>query len=170
MNPEQAAVVSGFLLQGIENESKTTRRVIAAVPEDKHDYRPDPNARTAFELAWHVAASDIYFLNGVASGEFAAGGERPPEIKTIADVLAWYDKALPESLAKVKALSAEKLTKEINFHGVFNAPAVQYLIVANNHGIHHRGQLATYLRPMGAKVPRIYGGSFDEPMQRAAQT
>jgi uncharacterized damage-inducible protein DinB len=38
----------------------------------------------------------------------------------------------------------------------------------NNHSIHHRGQLATYLRPMGAKVPRIYGGSADEPMELPA--
>jgi uncharacterized damage-inducible protein DinB len=28
--------------------------------------------------------------------------------------------------------------------------------------IHHRGQLSTYLRPMGAKVPSIYGKSGDE--------
>ena len=28
--------------------------------------------------------------------------------------------------------------------------------------IHHRGQLATYLRGMGAKVPSIYGPSADE--------
>jgi uncharacterized damage-inducible protein DinB len=36
-----------------------------------------------------------------------------------------------------------------------------------NHGIHHRGQLMTYLRPMGSKVPSIYGGSADEPFQGA---
>jgi uncharacterized damage-inducible protein DinB len=28
-------------------------------------------------------------------------------------------------------------------------------------GIHHRGQLSTYLRPMGAAVPSIYGPSAD---------
>ena len=170
MNAEQAKVVANFLLSTTENEAKTTRKVIAAVPEDKHAYRPDPNARTAFELAWHLAGADVYFLTGVADGEFKAGGERPAEIKTIADIVAWYDKNLPQCLAKVRALPAEKLTQPINFHGVFNFPAVQYLMVLNNHGIHHRGQLASYLRPMGSKVPMIYGGSFDEPMQMAAQT
>jgi uncharacterized damage-inducible protein DinB len=38
----------------------------------------------------------------------------------------------------------------------------------NNHSIHHRGELATYLRPMGSKVPSIYGGSYDEPLPAAA--
>ncbi len=170
MNPEQAAVLTSFLLSGFENEANITRKVIAAVPEDKHDYRPDPNARTAFELAWHLAQADIYFLNGVASGDFTSRVERPSEIKTIADIIAWYDKNLPESLARVRALPAEKLTQPINFHGVFNFPAIQYLMIRNNHGIHHRGQLATYLRPMGSKVPKIYGGSFDEPMQMAARS
>jgi uncharacterized damage-inducible protein DinB len=27
--------------------------------------------------------------------------------------------------------------------------------------VHHRGQLSTYLRPMGGKVPAIYGPSAD---------
>lgn len=170
MNPEQAAVLASFLLASFENEAKITRKVIAAVPEDRHDYRPDPYARTAFELAWHLAQADMYFLNCVASGEFTSRAERSPEIKTIADIIAWYDKNLPESLAKVRALPAEKLTQPIDFHGVFSFPAIQYLMIRNNHSVHHRGQLATYLRPMGSKVPKIYGGSFDEPMQMAARS
>jgi uncharacterized damage-inducible protein DinB len=44
-------------------------------------------------------------------------------------------------------------------------PVVFYLTFVNNHSIHHRGQLAAYLRPMGSKVPAIYGGSADEPWQ-----
>ena len=56
----------------------------------------------------------------------------------------------------------------VNFYGVFNLPAVLYLGFLNNHSIHHRGELATYLRPMGSKVPAIYSGSYDEPFQPAA--
>jgi uncharacterized damage-inducible protein DinB len=29
--------------------------------------------------------------------------------------------------------------------------------------VHHRGQITTYLRPMGSTVPQIYGPSADEP-------
>ena len=46
-------------------------------------------------------------------------------------------------------------------------PNATYLGFANNHSVHHRGQLAAYLRAMGSKVPAIYGDSADEPMRRA---
>lgn len=46
-------------------------------------------------------------------------------------------------------------------------PAASFPGMANNHGVHHRGQLAAYLRAMGSKVPAIYGGSADEPMPGA---
>jgi uncharacterized damage-inducible protein DinB len=62
-------------------------------------------------------------------------------------------------------MSPAQLATPIEFFGVFNLPAAFYLQFLNNHSIHHRGELATYLRPMGSKVPQIYGGSYDEPFQ-----
>jgi uncharacterized damage-inducible protein DinB len=61
------------------------------------------------------------------------------------------------------------LLTPVEFFGVFNLPAAFYLGFLNNHSIHHRGELATYLRPMGSKVPSIYGGSYDEPFQSPAR-
>ena len=69
--------------------------------------------------------------------------------------------------ADVEAMTAEQLLTPVNFFGVFNMPSVYYLGFLNNHSIHHRGELATYLRPMGSKVPSIYGGSYDEPFRPA---
>jgi len=57
----------------------------------------------------------------------------------------------------------EQLANPVDFAGVFKMPAVFYLGFVNNHCVHHRGQLAGFLRPMGSKVPSIYGGSADEP-------
>ena len=58
-------------------------------------------------------------------------------------------------------MPADKLTPTLSFFGAFNWPAVQFIGFANNHSIHHRGQLAAYLRAMGSKVPNIYGPSAD---------
>ena len=69
---------------------------------------------------------------------------------------------------KVRGMTAEQLGTPVEFFGVFNLPAAFYLQFMNNHSIHHRGELATYLRPMGSKVPQIYGGSHDEPFQPPA--
>lgn len=166
MNPEQAAFLAQVFVQGLEREYETTKKVIAAVPEGKKDYCPDPNARSAFDLASHIATSEVWFLDGIANGEFASG--EAPKFGTIAEVLAFYEKQFPAGLAKVKALPPENLAKMIPAFGMLNLPAVAYLGFLNNHSIHHRGQLAVYLRPMGSKVPSIYGGSHDEPLQMPA--
>jgi uncharacterized damage-inducible protein DinB len=158
-----------MMLDGILREAEITKKVIAAVPDAASSYRPDPNARTAKELAWHIANSDVQFLDGVAALQFTmANPDRKPE--TSAEVVAWYDQNMKRGAARVAALTPEQLLTPVNFYNVFNLPAVLYLGFLNNHSIHHRGELATYLRPMGAKVPSIYGGSYDEPFQPPASS
>jgi uncharacterized damage-inducible protein DinB len=167
MSPEFAAGYCAMMLNGIAREAEITKKVIAAVPDTASSYKPDPSARTAKELAWHLANSDIQFLDGVADLKFSMETpEHKPE--TSAEVVAWYDERMKSGIARVAALTPEQLLTPISFFGVFNYPAVVYLSFLNNHSIHHRGELATYLRPMGSKVPSIYGGSYDEPFQPPA--
>src|SRR6202051_4782550 len=164
--PEFAMAYCGMMLDGFDREVTTTKRVLAAIPEGKKDYRPDPNARTAWELAWHLANTDVQFLDGIAGLKFtmAAPAEKP---KTVTELVDWYDKNINRSADRVRALSPQQLLTPIQFF-TFNLPAAFYLGFLNNHSIHHRGELATYLRPMGSNVPSIYGGSFDDPFQAAA--
>ena len=77
---------------------------------------------------------------------------------------------IPESYAQPDVFP--QLLQPIDFRGMFKMPALGYVQIAINHSIHHRGQLSMYLRPMGAKVPSIYGESYDarEARERAAQT
>jgi uncharacterized damage-inducible protein DinB len=157
-----------MMIDGFSREVETTKRVLSAIPEGNKDYRPDPHARTAWELAWHIANTDTQFLDGIADLKFSmatpAETEKP---KTVPELVDWYDKNMKRGMSRVGALSAEQLQTPIQFF-TFNFPAAFYLAFLNNHSIHHRGELATYLRPMGSKVPSIYGGSFDEPFQAAA--
>jgi uncharacterized damage-inducible protein DinB len=97
-----------------------------------------------------------------------SGGE-PPVPPKISDILSWYETNYADRIAKLKALPADKLTQVIPAFGVFELPAVMYLNFMLMHMAHHRGQLSAYLRPMGSKVPRIYGGSADEPFEMPAQ-
>jgi len=163
LTPEFALGLRAVMLDGFKREAETTKRVIAAIPDAKSTYKPDPHARTGWELAWHLANSDIQFLDGIASLKFTMGTAPADKPTDIAGVVAWYDRNLQRTIAKVEALTGEQLLTPVNFAGVFNMPAVFYLGFLNNHSIHHRGELATYLRPMGSKVPAIYGGSYDEP-------
>lgn len=173
MKPEQAAFLRDFFVETLKQEAKTTRRVLEAVPDGKGSYRPDDKSRTGSELAWHIAASDAWFLDGILAGNFDMktdnSGKVPDDVKTTADVVAFYDKNYIAKIDKVSALSGDACAKVVNFFGVFDFPLAVYVSWLASHQIHHRGQLCAYLRAMGGKVPNIYGGSFDEPMQMAAQ-
>ncbi len=165
MSPDFLLALRGVFLQSFASEHPVTKKVIAAIPDENHDYRPDPKAKTAIELGWHIASVDIWFLDSIAALSFAMGGaEKPADLQSGVSIAAWYEKALPAAIAKVEAMSAEQLGTPVDFFGMFNFPAVFYLQFLMNHSIHHRGQLSTYLRPMGSKCPSIYGGSADEPM------
>jgi len=167
--PEFALTYRDMMLDGFAREVETTKRVLAAVPDGKKDYRPDPCARTAWELVWHLANTDVQFLDGIAGLKFTmANPSAEDKPKTIAEVVDWYDRNIKRGADRVRALSGAQLLTPVDFLGVFNLPAAFYLAFLNNHSIHHRGELATYLRPMGSKVPSIYGGSYDEPFQAAA--
>ena len=156
-------------LPQLENEQKTTGKVIAAMPADKGDYTPDPKSMTAWALAKHIASSEIFFLSGIARGEFnQADGAVPDSITTPQQLVGWYNEQFAQAMAKIRTLSGDQLCKIVDFHGIFQLPAVAYAGFNTSHTIHHRGQLSAYLRPMGGKVPSIYGGSADEPFQMPA--
>jgi len=164
LTPEFALGYRAMMLDGIGREVEITKKVLAAVPDEKADYRPDPHARTARELALHIASVDVQFLDAIADMNFNKM-EGDQSITTSAETVAWYDENMKRGIARVQEMTAEKLMTPLNFLNIFTLPAVFYLGFLNNHSIHHRGELATYLRPMGSKVPSIYGGSHDEPFQ-----
>lgn len=160
---DSAVRIRDHMLEKLAKESNTTQRVIAAVPEDKKQYRPHPDSRSAWQLAVHLASSQVWFLNSVADRKFEWTGEEKEPAPTIAGVVQWRDAEIKKAAARVRAMTAEQLLTPVDFFGILKLPVVFYLEFDQDHCIHHRGQLSTYLRPMGAKVPDIYGGSFDEP-------
>jgi len=172
MNADQAKFLTEYFANMLENEGKTTARVLTAVPDSGKDYKPDEKSRTAWDLTTHLALGDVWFLDSIINGkfEFDADGEKQAasKFRNVNDVVEYYNREFPARLQQVRALPAEQLTKVVDFFGMMQMPNATYLGFANNHSIHHRGQLAAYLRAMGGKVPSIYGGSADEPMTAAA--
>lgn len=167
ISPDFAVASRDFALVSFEREMAATRRVIEAIPEDKKTWKPDPKAMTAEALAWHIAFVEPSMLMGIANLSFMSSDEEaaiqknvPP---TIADIVKHYDTNMPKALDRVRQMTPEQLLTPVDFFGAFNFPAFMYLEFDKVHSIHHRGWLASYLRPMGSKCPSIYGGSADEP-------
>ncbi|MGE0462253.1 MAG: DinB family protein [Vicinamibacterales bacterium] len=162
MTADQARAVAEVLGQQIQFEWMTPVKVLQAVPEDKKDRKPADSSRSAWELATHIAESDVWFLEGIINQQF--GEPTPSGASTVAQLVDWYKAQMPNRLERVLAMDGSKLAAVVDFFGM-KMPNAQYLVFQAVHNAHHRGQLSTYLRPMGAKVPSIYGGSADEPWQ-----
>jgi uncharacterized damage-inducible protein DinB len=166
LSPENATVICRFFLETIKAETEITKKVIRAVPDANSSYKPDPKSMSGHELAWHIPSVEVWFLDGIMAGEFVMA-EGPAAPSTIAAIVEWYETNVRERIARLAETPSENLTKVIPFFGM-EFPAVTYLSFLTHHTAHHRGQLSAYLRPMGGKVPSIYGGSADEPFQMAA--
>ena len=169
LTAEQATFLLNNILPALKLEYRTTKAVIQAIPADKGDYRPDPCARSAMELARHITVAENRFLETVLTGVFDVKAAALPEtVKTPSDLVAWYTENFERNFDALSKASAEQLTKVVDFRGMFQRPAVTFLQLSMVHSVHHRGQLSTYLRPMGAKVPAIYGESYDSAQAKQA--
>jgi uncharacterized damage-inducible protein DinB len=154
-----------LFLQFWEKEAAATRAVLSRIPEGS-DYRPDPKSRPAREIAWLIVREEIVLGEGLEKGALEWADVPPPA--TMSEVLDTYDRQHDTLTKGLMALSLAQWERKVPFlyqgqevmseTGYRNAWGFLFDI------IHHRGQISTYLRPMGAKVPQIYGPSADEPM------
>ena len=160
MTADQAKAIAEVIGQGLQGEWMHTYKAINAVPDAKKDFKPETNSRSAWELAKHIATCDVGFLHAVAANSFSVFPAKS-SAQTIPELADWYKHEMAKALERVLALDGNHLSQPVEAFGM-KLPSVNYLMFCNNHMIHHRGQLTTYLRPMGGKVPAMYGESFDE--------
>jgi uncharacterized damage-inducible protein DinB len=173
LQPDQASfLLHAAHLPALKNEQRITKTVIEAIPLDKGDYSPDSISKSAIDLAWHIVATENRFMDAVLTGAFdLTPNPRLESIKNSKDLAALYEADFASRFEKLGKMSNDQLLKIVDFRGIFQLPAVMYLGFVAHHSVHHRGQLSMYLRPMGAKVPSIYGESWDATEARkAAQT
>jgi uncharacterized damage-inducible protein DinB len=168
-NSEQATAVAAAMASIWQGELPATVRVISAVPDDRRDYRPDPRSRSAWDLVTHIAVADVWFIDSIERGVFefdADAAERAAaQFASVSEVAAFYEAKVPARLARLQRMSGDDLAAPVDFFGMITLSRAAWIGFANNHSVHHRGQLSTYLRAMGAKVPDIYGPSGDaEPV------
>ncbi len=161
MTPEHASFLASVIGKQLQTEWKFTYKVLSAVPADKNDFKPEPNARTAWDLAHHIAICDVGFLHAVAANSFSVFPAKT-SAKDMPSLAEWYKTEIVKAVEKLMAMDGVHLSQPVATPWGITLPSVLFALFCNNHMVHHRGQLSTYLRPMGSKVPAIYGGSFDE--------
>jgi uncharacterized damage-inducible protein DinB len=148
-------------------EAPLTQRLLAAVPDGNLSYRPDPKSRTAVELTAFVAGHAPILATLLQTGEVKGAQSAPP--KSIKDAAGVFAAMMPQVDKALKSVDEKTWEAKVgNIYGpdgsVFLSGPVGTLAWATLFDlIHHRGQLSTYVRPMGGKVPSIYGPSADDP-------
>jgi len=141
------------------DESKTTSKVLSRIPEGS-TYKPDPKSRTAQEIAWQIVCEEKMIIDALETGK--AEWAPPAMPATMKEIAAAYDKQSAEMTARWSALPASRWDGALEFFGS-SRPASPMAWSFLFDIVHHRGQITTYLRPMGSTVPQIYGPSGDEP-------
>ena len=141
------------------DESTTTHKVLSRIPEGS-DYRPDAKSRTAKEIAWQIVCEERMIIDALESGKATWNPSDTPA--TMKEVVTEYEKLSAEMPKRWADLPADKWNGTLQFFGHDRqaAPMAWSFLFDI---VHHRGQISTYLRPMGSKVPQIYGPSGDEP-------
>lgn len=152
---DEQSLFAGFWV----NESRTTRKVLARIPEGS-DYRPDPKSRTAQQIAWQIVCEEQMIIEALERG--TAVWAPSPMPGTMAEVLDAYVAQSAAMDERWKAVPPARWNGSIEFFGR-QRPAAPMAWSFLFDIVHHRGQISTYLRPMGSTVPQIYGPSGDEP-------
>ena len=149
-----------------KKEAPATRKVISRIPQERSDYRPEPKARNAREIAWLIVREEIILVEGLEKGVLE--WVEVPTPATIKEIVDTYDRHHENLTAKLERIDASRWDERVPF--MFGGREVMKETGNENawgfllDTIHHRGQLSTYLRPMGSTVPAIYGPSADESM------
>jgi uncharacterized damage-inducible protein DinB len=139
-------------------------RVLRALPQDRLDYKPHERSPSAAQIAWTLTSELSACCELTATGRVDWTPTPPPALD---QMVAAFERHHSELDALVARLDDQDWRRPGQFlvgsRVAMEQPIGDLLWLFLFDGIHHRGQLSTYIRPMGGRVPSIYGPSGDEP-------
>ena len=152
----------------LEGEAASTRRILESVPEAKYDWRPNEKAMSMAELCGHIASVPGGMAQVLGGQSFDISQITGPDAVPAnrAELLATHDAAVrgaQEWLSGLGDAANETWKFTRGDEVLMELPRVAAIrSFMFNHLYHHRGQLSTYLRVAGERVPSIYGPTADE--------
>jgi uncharacterized damage-inducible protein DinB len=156
--------VREYFNECFEAEKPKFVRVLKAVPPDQPEYRPHPRSTSAGDLVWLLASELRDACEVIDRGEVAFVARPTPPVP---ESIEAYEKNAADLEARLAKLGDARWESKAKFlvdgKVVWETSMGDMLFGFLFDAIHHRGQLSSYLRPMGAKVPSIYGPSADDP-------
>ena len=155
------------LLQELEQEAQTTRRVLERVPENRLGWKPHDKSMSLGQLALHVATIPGAIAEISRQSPFSVPQFTQPSAASAAELIPALEKSVAKAREIVASMNEADLAKTwrvVDGDREVMALPVRAVLrsIMLNHWYHHRGQLSVYLRQVGVPVPSIYGPSADE--------
>jgi uncharacterized damage-inducible protein DinB len=156
-----------MLLQELDMEAQTTKRVLERVPADRLGWKPHDKSMSLGQLALHIAAlpgiiAEMSQLSPMPLPQFTQ-----PSATSASELVPTLERSVAlakEVLGPLDDAALGKTWRVVDGDREVMAIPVGAVLrsIMLNHWYHHRGQLSVYLRQVGALVPSIYGPSADE--------
>jgi uncharacterized damage-inducible protein DinB len=151
-----------FYLERRRAEAPVFLSVLNALPADRLSYQPHDRSPSAGQIAWTLTSELTACVDAATSFRAEWKVEPLPPLREMVELFERRSNELMDAVVKMDETSWSRVA-QFYYNGkvVSEQPIGQFLWYIHFDAIHHRGQLSTYLRPMGARVPSIYGPSAD---------
>ena len=157
-----------MLLKELEEESKTTRKMLTLVPIEKSEWQPHSKSMTLIRLATHIAElpSWVAMTLNTTELDFAKTPYEPVEIKNTNELVEYFERSLQEGKESWEKATDEQLLETWtlrNGDDVYNkSTRLEFIRLTYSQIVHHRAQLGVYLRLLDIPIPGSYGPSADD--------
>ena len=152
--PKPALTGSAAILDQWNDIGRKLIAIAEDLPEDKYDYKPNPDSRTFVANLLHASAS-MYFFTDAVQGKKARYGDDPKrdELKTKAQVVAFVKKCVQDGADLIKEKGDAGMKSSINAGGprLYEVGDLAYGLI--EHSGEHYGQLVVYYRANGLVPP-----------------
>ncbi len=165
--------ISAAVLPEYDHEMSVTRTVLSRVPGERATWRPHAKSYSLGDLSSHIANLPTWITPTLSETELdlnppGGTGWVSPTFQSTDALLATFDANIAAGRTAIAGTADEAFgvpwSLKSGGHVIFTMPRVVVLrSFVLNHLIHHRGQLAVYLRLLDVPVPQIYGPTADEP-------
>src|SRR5262245_48152063 len=161
-----------FFIRRRDQEYTAFVDVFRALPPDQLNYRPHPASRSAGELVALLVSVEQNCAKlcetGGTSYDSGLRFHSNSGFTNLEEMIVAYERYHRELSERLRHLDAATWN-----HAAWLTRGEREIVLKDSVGgllwialfdaVHHRGQLSTYIRPMGGKVPGIYGPSGDDP-------
>jgi uncharacterized damage-inducible protein DinB len=153
-----------YFLERLKAEAPVFLKVLKALPKDQLSYKPHERSPSAEQLVWTLTGEMKASLDVINHNKAEWKDIPAPPLDEMVEKYEQWSNELIDRVSQIDDASWDKMA-QFYYEGkvVFEQPVGVFLWFILFDAIHHRGQLSAYLRPMGGKVPSIYGPSADEP-------